>query len=192
MGQAGSKPFEGKVIQSLTGHNREVLHCQFNNTGDILATCSADETVILWTVATGEPLRTLKGHESGVTCCCFYDNILATASTDKTVILWLHASGKRASKLGKRSWVTEVLNMMIMKMEHFKYKPRYIMYFFIYNLYLKRVQFPNETCTSREIGGYSRFDYVPMNGWNIFILPRSEWLMLFKQSHSFIFSIHGN
>lgn len=103
MGQAGSKPFEGKVIQTLAGHSREVLHCQFNNDGEILATCSADKTVILWTVATGEPLRTLKAHASEVTCCCFYDNILATASTDKTVILWLHGSGRRASKLGKRS-----------------------------------------------------------------------------------------
>ena len=170
MGQAGSKPFEGKVIQSLTGHNREVLHCQFNNAGDILATCSGDTTVILWTVATGEPLRTLKGHASEVTCCSFYDNILATASTDKTVILWLYGSGKRASKLGKRSWVTQVVNTMIMKIGRFKFKPVYIVFLHISLIFKKsQISKPN-MYTSREIGGYSRFDCVPMNGWSFFLL----------------------
>lgn len=103
MGQVGGKPFEGKVVRSLTGHSSSVLHCEFNKDGDILATCSADTTVILWTMSTGEPLRTLEGHTSEVTCCCFYENVLATASTDKTVVIWLYSNGKRASRLAIHS-----------------------------------------------------------------------------------------
>jgi WD40 repeat protein len=102
MGQAGSRPFEGKVVQSLNGHqSRAILHCEFSDDGELLATCSADKRVLLWSVHTGEPLRSLEGHTDEVTCCCFYENILATCSKDKTVVLWLYQSGRRASRLGK-------------------------------------------------------------------------------------------
>lgn len=103
MGQAGSKPFEGKVVKTLSGHSRAVLHCEFTKDGETLATCSADNNIILWTVSSGEPLRTLEGHTLEVNCCCFYENVLATASNDKTVILWLYNTGKRASRLAIHS-----------------------------------------------------------------------------------------
>ncbi|CAB3980130.1 WD-40 repeat [Paramuricea clavata] len=103
MGQIGSKPFEGKVVRTLTGHSRAVLHCEFSQDGELLATCSADKTVLLWNVETGEPLRSLEGHTAEVTCCCFYENILATCSEDKTVVLWLYESGRRASRLAIHS-----------------------------------------------------------------------------------------
>lgn len=101
MGQTGSQPFEGRVVRTLSGHSRAVLHCEFSEDGEILATCSADTSVLLWNVLTGEPLRSLQGHTAEVTSCCFYENILATCSKDKTVILWLYESGRRASRLGK-------------------------------------------------------------------------------------------
>lgn len=101
MGQTGSKPFEGKVVHSLVGHSRAILHCAFTEDGEVLATCSADKTINVWKVSSGELLQTLKGHTAEVTCCSFYDTILATASKDKSVILWLYGKGKRASRLGK-------------------------------------------------------------------------------------------
>lgn len=103
MGQTGSQPFEGQVVQTLSGHSRAVLHCEFSQDGELLATCSADTSVLLWNVSTGEPLRSLQGHTADVTGCCFYQNILATCSKDKTVMLWLYESGRRASRLGKAS-----------------------------------------------------------------------------------------
>ena len=103
MGQAGSRAFEGTVIRSLTGHSRAVLHCEFSQDGELLATCSADKSVLLWNVETGEPLRSLEGHTDEVTCCCFYENILATCSRDKTVVLWLYKSGRRASRVANHS-----------------------------------------------------------------------------------------
>lgn len=101
MGETGSKPFEGNVLQTLKGHSLAVLHCEFSQNGELLATCSADKTILIWNVATGEPVRVLEGHTSDVTCCCFYENVLATCSKDTTVMLWLYESGKRASRLGK-------------------------------------------------------------------------------------------
>ena len=101
MGQTGSQTFEGKVVRTLSGHTRAVLHCEFSQDGELLATCSADKTTLLWNVSTGEPLRSLEGHTQDVTCCCFYENILATCSRDKTVVLWLYETGRRASRLGK-------------------------------------------------------------------------------------------
>lgn len=101
MGQTDSRTFEGKVVQILSGHSRSVLHCEFTPDGTVLATCSADKTVLLWNVATGELIRSLEGHTAEVTCCCFYENVLATSSKDKTVVLWLYENGRRASRLGK-------------------------------------------------------------------------------------------
>ena len=104
MGQGDSKP--RKVLCSLPGHTQAVLSCQFNQSGAFLATCSADTTVILWSVSQDEsvefhPIRTLQGHTEEVTCCCFHDEVLATASRDKTVVLWRYEKGTRASRLGK-------------------------------------------------------------------------------------------
>ena len=35
MGQTGSRAFEGKVVRTLTGHSRAVLHCEFSQDGEL-------------------------------------------------------------------------------------------------------------------------------------------------------------
>ena len=64
--------------------------------GSILASCSRDETVRLWDVATGAPIGCpLRGHTSLVLGVCFAPggNILASCSSDTSVRLWDVATG---------------------------------------------------------------------------------------------------
>lgn len=94
------------MVHRLEGHEGAVLYCAVDQKEKILATCSVDGRIILWTIATGEVIRTLKGGHTGeVTSCafCSIGPILASSSRDKKVILWHHESGKRASRLGKNS-----------------------------------------------------------------------------------------
>ena len=84
------------------------MHCTVDPREKILATCSTDGKIIIWTIATGQILKTLKGgHTEEVTSCsfCSIGPILASSSRDKKVILWNYDTGKRASRLGKFSAV---------------------------------------------------------------------------------------
>ncbi|EDO47483.1 predicted protein [Nematostella vectensis] len=107
MGQAGSSAsqFDERVLFTLEGHKKAILNVEVGPDGKTLATCSADCTVGLWNITTGELLRTLVGHEKPVTNCAFMwgpslkTPILATASEDGDVILWHYDSGKRAARL---------------------------------------------------------------------------------------------
>ena len=71
----------------VTGHEGTVWCVAiFNN---VLASGSEDETVRLWDLNTGEPLRSLTGHSDGVLCVAISAcKIAASGSRDKTVRLW--------------------------------------------------------------------------------------------------------
>ena len=80
---------------AITGHRRgrEIEAINFSPSGDILATGSRDNTVMLWNVSNpGSPTRiaTLAEHKSGVKAVEFGPDgrTLATGSVDKTVMLW--------------------------------------------------------------------------------------------------------
>ena len=62
----------------------------FSSDGSLLASGSEDYTIRLWDVATGTPLRTLKGHELDIISVAFRPDggTLASASGDRTVRLW--------------------------------------------------------------------------------------------------------
>ncbi|XP_020613775.1 uncharacterized protein LOC110051997 isoform X2 [Orbicella faveolata] len=95
--------YERRLVHRLEyGHEGAVLYCAVDPKEKILATCSVDGKIILWTIATGEILRTLSGGHTGeVTSCsfCSIGSILASSSKDKKVILWHHDTGRRASRL---------------------------------------------------------------------------------------------
>jgi WD40 repeat protein len=55
----------------------------FSHGGDVLATASADSTITLWDLKTGNEFRTLSG-----------DDIIASASWDNTIKVWDASSGK--------------------------------------------------------------------------------------------------
>lgn len=96
--------YQRRLVHRLNDHEGAVLYCAVDQKEKILATCSDDGKIILWTIATGDILRILSGGHTGkVTSCafCSIGPILASSSEDKKVILWHHDTGKRASRLGK-------------------------------------------------------------------------------------------
>lgn len=82
----------------------------FSPDGGTLASSSFDKTVILWKVATGQPLHPpLTGHDGRVLVSAFSPDghTLASGSTDNTIMLWDVASGQRlgARLKGHSNWV---------------------------------------------------------------------------------------
>ena len=72
----------------MSGHTGKVTGLVQLRNGQ-LASSSADGTIKLWDLNTGQAVRTLQGHSDSVTCLVELDNgQLATGSLDKTVIIW--------------------------------------------------------------------------------------------------------
>jgi len=51
---------------------------------------SSDKTVIIWDISNGQPIKTFKGHNAGVRCCCVShnDKLIISGSLDKTLCVW--------------------------------------------------------------------------------------------------------
>ncbi|MEL7406042.1 MAG: TIR domain-containing protein [Cyanobacteria bacterium J06558_2] len=78
-----------KEYNRLSGHYGAVLDVAFSSDQELIASASADNTIILWT-KDGDLLSTLKGHGGSVTSVAFSpDNqLLVSASVDNTIKLW--------------------------------------------------------------------------------------------------------
>jgi len=73
----------------------------FSPDGHTLASGSKDNSIKLWSVSTGQELKTLTGHSDGVKSVSFSPNgeILASGSEDKTVKLWSVSTGQELKTL---------------------------------------------------------------------------------------------
>jgi hypothetical protein len=68
----------------LKGHRDKVMCCDASADGSLLASGSADTTVILWDLVTGEVVRTFTGHEDTVSCvCCVGPSVIITGAWDR-------------------------------------------------------------------------------------------------------------
>lgn len=77
-------------------HAGAVQNIRFSPDGKLLGSGGHDNAVLIWEVATGELLHTLRGHEAGISEVTFSHDgkILASASVDGTVKLWEVQTGK--------------------------------------------------------------------------------------------------
>ncbi|KIN09022.1 hypothetical protein OIDMADRAFT_48858 [Oidiodendron maius Zn] len=86
----------GACLQTLEGHTKGVQSVAFSHDSTWLASASADCTVKIWDIASGECLQTLEGHKAWIWSVAFsHDSSqLASGSTDHAVKIWDMASGK--------------------------------------------------------------------------------------------------
>ncbi|GAB1543678.1 NB-ARC domain-containing protein [Scytonema sp. NUACC21] len=111
----------GQCFQTLQGHTYWVLCIAFSPipsvptlvraVGGILASGSADQTVRLWDVETGQCLKILQGHNNHVLSVSFSPDgqTLASASADQTVKLWAVNTGQCLKTL--RGHTSQVLSI---------------------------------------------------------------------------------
>jgi WD40 repeat protein len=94
---------DGTVVSQIKGHKDALYDARLSPNGELLATCSYDRQINLWTVATGKLVRTLTGHNGAVYELAFSKDgsILASASADATVKLWNVKTGERLDTLGQ-------------------------------------------------------------------------------------------
>ena len=82
----------------------------FSPNGNKLASGSSDNTIRLWDVASGQPLRALEGHQDAVSCVAFSPDgkHIASGSLDGTIRLWDVTSGRCLAILfaTPEGWVT--------------------------------------------------------------------------------------
>ncbi|MEQ9402496.1 MAG: WD40 repeat domain-containing protein [Cyclobacteriaceae bacterium] len=82
------------VIQ--TGHHLAINDIEYSPDGKIVATCSDDNTIKLWEIATGKEMQTLFGHSKRVNDIAFSPNskTLISVSDDRKVIIWNLENGE--------------------------------------------------------------------------------------------------
>lgn len=78
------------LVSNLTGHTSFVTNLAISPDGQILASGSADQTIKLWSLATGQELRTLTGHTDVVSSVAFCPDgqTLVSGSWDTTIKIW--------------------------------------------------------------------------------------------------------
>uniref|UniRef100_A0A3B5A6I4 Apoptotic protease-activating factor 1 n=1 Tax=Stegastes partitus TaxID=144197 RepID=A0A3B5A6I4_9TELE len=88
----------GKLLATLLGHTKTVLHCQFSQNGQTLLTSSEDATIRVWRWQSGE-CKVLRGHKEQVRCFSVLSDApnnsrLLSWSFDGTVKVWDTESGE--------------------------------------------------------------------------------------------------
>uniref|UniRef100_UPI0037E716A8 apoptotic protease-activating factor 1 n=1 Tax=Semicossyphus pulcher TaxID=241346 RepID=UPI0037E716A8 len=88
----------GKLLATLLGHTKTVLHCKFSHNSQTLITSSEDTTIRVWRWQSGE-FKVLRGHKEQVRCFSLLSNSpadtrLLSWSYDGTVKMWDMESGE--------------------------------------------------------------------------------------------------
>lgn len=79
-----------RSIQALTAHSKPVAGIAASKDGKLLATGSADSSIIIWDASTYQVIRRIAGHKGQVTTLDFSPDgkTLISGSTDKSLRLW--------------------------------------------------------------------------------------------------------
>jgi WD40 repeat protein/serine/threonine protein kinase len=82
-------------LRTLKGHTGQVFSVAFDPDGSRLASASADGTIKVWDVASGQELRELKGHIGQVSSVAFSpDGSRLASASDETIKIWDAARGQ--------------------------------------------------------------------------------------------------
>ncbi len=85
-----------EVQTILTGHKKRVNSLSFSSDGKTLASGGLDKTIRLWTVATGEHKKTLRGHSDQVSQIMLKDDAtLISFGQDRMIRLWDVRNGRQ-------------------------------------------------------------------------------------------------
>merc|ERR1711931_279508 len=104
-----TKHFQGHGrTKEFVGHTSKVHSVGWNCSGRLLASCSFDKTVSIFTLEKDRIAKecTMKGHSDSVDCLCWHpsnSNLLVTASGDKTIRVWgIHGARRDVLMLFRR------------------------------------------------------------------------------------------
>ncbi|HEY7153147.1 MAG TPA: c-type cytochrome domain-containing protein [Gemmataceae bacterium] len=86
---------EGKQVRTSGGHGKVILKLAAIPKQPLLATCSADQTVRIWSADKGSAVRTLSGHKDYVYALSVSPdgNLIASGAFDGEVRIWKTADG---------------------------------------------------------------------------------------------------
>lgn len=84
----------------LKGHERSITYVRFNKDGDLLFSCSKDNSPAVWRSSNGERIGTYEGHRGAVFNCDITDDskLFLTASADNSARLWNAEKGTELFK----------------------------------------------------------------------------------------------
>lgn len=89
--------FTGTFKRIKAGHKGDILDIAFNRDGSFMATASADKTIKIWQVPSGEVIKTFEGHTDAVRYVRFVqdDKLLISVSEDLSTRVWEIETGKQ-------------------------------------------------------------------------------------------------
>jgi len=95
LGAAAAQDQNAVAIFPQVGQVSPILSIALAPDGKVLASGGADNTIVLWDVASGREIRVLRGHTGDIHSVAFSPDgkVLASASSDKTIKLWNATSG---------------------------------------------------------------------------------------------------
>jgi WD40 repeat protein len=78
------------LVNNITAHQKEIFCIRFSPDKKYIASASADKTIKVWNVQTGECVQIFKGHKKAVTCVDFSPDAkyLVSGSYDHTIKIW--------------------------------------------------------------------------------------------------------
>ncbi|EKE36912.1 hypothetical protein ENUP19_0004G0022 [Entamoeba nuttalli] len=95
-------PKEGFALHGvLKGHTKAVISAEFSPIEQVVATASGDGTIRLWSVKSLSALRTLQGHNGGISKAIFVNDgvQIISVGNDGTVRLWVVKTGENTQTL---------------------------------------------------------------------------------------------
>jgi WD40 repeat protein len=89
------------IANTLEGHSNYINALAISSDGQTLVSGSADKTIKIWNISTGQEVHTLKGHSNYVNALVISSDgqTLVSGSADKTIKVWNISTGKEIRTL---------------------------------------------------------------------------------------------